>query len=156
MSLIAHRNPKAVELLAATGRTERASVALAITAIGSPVRKAIMQGARLFSHAVQAIAEARMQRTAIEAELYLNRYIHSSKNDDDLPIVPNRPRVVTQTAKRSSFDRRSTNERPYASGHGSASRHRAYVVLLTFALLAAVFAAIIALRVAVWLPAFNH
>lgn len=156
MSLIAHRNLKAVKLLAATGRTERASVALAITAIVSPVQKAIMQGARLFSHAVQALAEARMQRAAIEAELYLNRYIHSSKNDDDLPIVQNRPRVVTQTARRSSFDRRSTNERPYASGHGSASRHRAYVVLLTFALLAAVFAAIIALRVAVWLPAFYH
>ena len=156
MSLIAHRNLKAVKLLAATGRTERASVALAITAIVGPVRKAIMQGARLFSHAVQAIAEARMQRAAIEAELYLNRYIHSSKNDDDLPIVRNRSRVVTQTAKRSSFDRRSTNERPYASGHGTASRLRAYVVLLTFALLAAVFVAIIALRLAVWLPAFYH
>ena len=156
MSLIAHRNLKAVKLLAATGRIERASVALAITAIVSPVRKAIMQGARLFSHAVQAIAEARMQRAAIEAELYLNRYIHSSKNDDDLPIVRNRPRVVTQTAKWSSFDQRSTNERPYASGHGSASRHCAYVVLLTFALLASVFAAIIALRAAVWLPVFYH
>ena len=66
------------------------------------------------------------------------------------------PHAIPQTAKRSSFNRRSTNDRPYASGHGSASRHRAYVVLLTFALLAAVFAAIIALRVAVWLPAFHH
>ena len=66
------------------------------------------------------------------------------------------PHAIPQTAKRSSFDRRSTNERPYASGHGSASRHRAYVVLFTFAILAAVFAAIIALRAAVWLPAFHH
>ena len=38
-------------------------------------------------HIVEVIAEARMQRAAIEAELYLNRYKHSSKNDDDLPIV---------------------------------------------------------------------
>ena len=58
MSLLAHRNLKATKLLAATGRDERASVALAITAIVSPVRKAIMRGARLFSDAMQAIAEA--------------------------------------------------------------------------------------------------
>jgi hypothetical protein len=64
--------------------------------------------------------------------------------------------AIPQTAKRPSFNRRSTNERPYASGHGSASRHRAYVVLFTFAILAAFFAAIIALRAAVWLPAFHH
>ena len=49
--------------------------------------KAITRCARLLTHAVQAVAEARMQRAAMEAELYLNRYKHSSKNDDDLPIV---------------------------------------------------------------------
>ena len=87
MSLMAHRNLKADKLLAATGRAERASVALAITAIVSPVRKAIMRGARLLIHAMQAIAEARVHRAAIEAELYRNRYKHSSKNDDDLPIA---------------------------------------------------------------------
>ena len=87
MSLVAHRNLKTGKLLAATGRAERASIALAITAIISPVRNAIVRGARLFSHAVEAIAEARMQRAKIEAELYHNRYKHSSKNDDDLPIV---------------------------------------------------------------------
>ena len=72
-----------------------------------------------------------------------------------MPMI-NHPHTVPQTAKRSSFDRRPTNERPYASGHGSTSRHRAYVPLFTFAILAAVFAAIIALRVAVWLPAFHY
>ena len=35
----------------------------------------------------EAIAEARMQRAMIEAEMYLNRYKHSSKNDDDLPVL---------------------------------------------------------------------
>jgi hypothetical protein len=34
-----------------------------------------------------ALAEQRMHRALIEAELYRNRYKHSSKNDDDLPIV---------------------------------------------------------------------
>jgi hypothetical protein len=34
-----------------------------------------------------ALAEQRIHRSLIEAELYLNRYKHSSKNDDDLPIV---------------------------------------------------------------------
>ena len=63
---------------------------------------------------------------------------------------------ISQTAKRSSFDRQSTNERPCANGHGSGSRNPAYVVPFTFAILAAVFAAIIALRAAVWLPTFHH
>ena len=34
-----------------------------------------------------AIAEARAQKAMIEAELYLNRYRHTSKNDDDLPVI---------------------------------------------------------------------
>jgi hypothetical protein len=34
-----------------------------------------------------AIVEAREQRALIEAELYRGRYKHSSKLDDDLPIV---------------------------------------------------------------------
>ena len=64
------------------------------TAIASPVpailgflSKTVRRGTRLLLHIVEVIAEARMQRAAIEAELYLNRYKHSSKNDDDLPIV---------------------------------------------------------------------
>jgi hypothetical protein len=38
-------------------------------------------------HVAEVFAEARMHKAAIEADLYLNRYKHSSKNDDDLPIV---------------------------------------------------------------------
>jgi hypothetical protein len=76
-----------MKLLTTTGRAERASVALAITTFVSAARKLIMKGARLFSHAVQAVAEVRMHKAAIEVELYRNRYKHSSKNDDDLPIV---------------------------------------------------------------------
>ena len=35
----------------------------------------------------RVLAEQRMHRAAIESELYRGRYKHSSKNDDDLPIV---------------------------------------------------------------------
>jgi hypothetical protein len=42
------------------------------------------------------------------------------------------------------------------NGQGIESRKRAQIVLLAFTLFAAVFAAIIALRVVVWLPAFRH
>jgi hypothetical protein len=35
----------------------------------------------------RALAEKRRHRTAIESELFRSRYKHSSKNDDDLPIV---------------------------------------------------------------------
>lgn len=36
---------------------------------------------------IEAIAEARMHRAMIEAELYLKRYKDASKNDDDLPVL---------------------------------------------------------------------
>ena len=85
MSVIAHR--KNVEIPAAAGQTDRAAIASSVPAIVSFLRKAIGSGARLLMHVVEVIAEARMHRAAIEAELYLNRYKHSSKNDDDLPIV---------------------------------------------------------------------
>ena len=85
MSVIAHR--KNVEIPAAAGQADRAAIASRLPAIVSFLRKAIGSGARLLMHIVEVIAEARMHRAAIEAELYLNRYKHSSKNDDDLPIV---------------------------------------------------------------------
>jgi hypothetical protein len=55
-------------------------------------------GQRLFSRAVakaldhllrfrDVMVEVRESRRKIEAELFRNRYHHSSKNDDDLPIV---------------------------------------------------------------------
>jgi len=63
------------------------------------------------------------------------------------------PHAISQTAKRSSFDRRSTNERPYASGHGRSSRQRAYVVVFVFAIFAAGLAVKFAMGAAI---AFNH
>ena len=34
----------------------------------------------------EAIADARMHHAMLEVELYLNRYKHCSKSDDDLPM----------------------------------------------------------------------
>jgi hypothetical protein len=51
-------------------------------------------------------------------------------------------------------------DRPFAfpktAGYRGARRRRAQVVLFTFGVFAAVFAAIIILRAVVWLPAFHH
>jgi len=87
MSLIAHRNLKAVKLFPTTSRAERPSVALAIITFVGAARRAIMKGAGLFAQAAQAVAKARQHKATIEVELYRNRYKHSSKSDDDLPIV---------------------------------------------------------------------
>jgi hypothetical protein len=51
------------------------------------LRNAIRGGTRLLMRVAEVIGEARMQKALIEAELYRNRYKHSSKNDDDLPIA---------------------------------------------------------------------
>lgn len=69
--------------------SHRKSTAIAspVSAIVSLLRKGIRSGTRLLMHVVEVTAEARMHKAAIEAELYRNRYKHSSKNDDDLPIV---------------------------------------------------------------------
>jgi hypothetical protein len=85
MSVITHR--KNVELQAAAGHANRAAIGSQLQAIVSFVRKAIGRGARLLMHIVEVTAEARQHKAAIEAELYLNCYRHSSKNDDDLPIA---------------------------------------------------------------------
>ena len=53
----------------------------------SRLRTMFAASGRLCVNIFDAIAEARVQKAMIEAELYLNRYKHTSKNDDDLPIV---------------------------------------------------------------------
>ena len=69
----------------AHGKNTAAASMLAVTA--SFLRHAIRRGIKMLVHVIDAIAEARMHKAAIEAELYRNRYRHSSKNDDDLPVV---------------------------------------------------------------------
>jgi len=51
------------------------------------LRNAFATAGRLLINLYEAIAEARVQKAMLEAELYRNRYMHTSKNDDDLPVV---------------------------------------------------------------------
>ena len=51
------------------------------------LRSAFAAAGRTLVRIHKAIAEARVHRAMIEAELYRNRYLHTSKNDDDLPVV---------------------------------------------------------------------
>jgi hypothetical protein len=53
------------------------------TLVGKTIVNARASGARL-SH---TFIEQRLHRAGIETELYRGRYQHSSKNDDDLPVV---------------------------------------------------------------------
>jgi hypothetical protein len=55
--------------------------------IAGRLHKMLAAAGRLCANAFDAVVEARAQKAMIEAELYLNRYKHTSKNDDDLPIV---------------------------------------------------------------------
>jgi len=56
-------------------------------AIGSQLHRLVAVVGGQCVALIETIAEARMQRAMIEAEMYLNRYKHSSKNDDDLPVL---------------------------------------------------------------------
>ena len=55
-----------------------------MTALGW-LRLAAASIGRVFAARMQAIAEARIHRTAIEIELHHGHHSHASKNDDDLP-----------------------------------------------------------------------
>lgn len=58
-----------------------------LAAAGDRLKKAAAKGGLAIGRFMEMLAEARLHRAAIEAELYLGRYKHASKNDDDLPIV---------------------------------------------------------------------
>jgi hypothetical protein len=84
MSLITYRIWNSAKHPAVSGQALRTFV---MPTIVRPIRKAVASATKLLLHAIEAIAEARMQRAKIEAELYRNRYKYSSKNDDDLPVI---------------------------------------------------------------------
>ena len=130
-----------------TTKFERTPIMSAVSTAASFVRRAAVKSARLFIHAVDAIAEARMQRAKLEAELYRNRYRHTSKNDDDLPVV--RPSVADDSS------------RPFPSMNWLRARaialaKRAYPAALVFAIFGVIIVATIALRIAIWLPISAH
>jgi hypothetical protein len=79
------RNSNASETAGREGLIPRQRAVL--TAAGAGVKKAAAKTGLAIAHVMEAFAQARLHRAAIEAELYLGRYKHSSKNDDDLPIA---------------------------------------------------------------------
>ena len=85
MSVLAYR--KNVEVFTTPDHVDRAVIVALVVAVVRFLRKAIVASAKFFARAMQAVSEARLQQAKIEVELYRNRYKHSSKNDDDLPIV---------------------------------------------------------------------
>ena len=81
MSLVIVRNSKHLT----KSRSEH--TAWGVSKIISRLRRAFAAAGRTLLKIHEAIAEARLHRAMIEAELYRNRYLHTSKNDDDLPVV---------------------------------------------------------------------
>lgn len=56
------------------------NTATRLSKLGAPSKSLLV---RYFEH----LAEERMRRTRFEIEMYRGVYRHSTKNDDDLPIV---------------------------------------------------------------------
>ncbi len=86
MSLVTYRisiESKASGRARQTGRPQTVGV----PTIASRLRNMFAAVGRWCVSIFDAIAEARVQKAMIEAELYLNRYKHASKNDDDLPVL---------------------------------------------------------------------
>jgi len=72
----------------ATALKKRGVKAVSVTpAIIGRLRKALAAAGQALTSAYETLAEARLQKAMIEAELYRNRYMHASKNDDDLPVI---------------------------------------------------------------------
>ena len=78
MSLVTHLN---------SGTRKGGVSRLPTTTFVSGLRSALAAFGRYLVRVFDAIGEARVHRAMIEVELYRGRYLHSSKNDDDLPIV---------------------------------------------------------------------
>ena len=81
MSLVTHLNSGTRKADVSTRRKPTAKT------FAGGLRNALVAFGRYLVRVFDAIAEARVHRAMIEAELYRKRYLHSSKNDDDLPIV---------------------------------------------------------------------
>jgi len=150
MSLILHNTRKNWGLPAAANRADRKSTASPLTPIFVFVRKGAVKSARFLVYASEVFAEARMHKAMIEVELYRNRYRHTSKNDDDLPIVGSAPaeQVAPSVSPRVALTR--------AAGAVVALAKRAYPAIVILSLLATLLAATMAVRLAIWLPLYMH
>jgi len=87
MSLVTFPNSKHRKVSVDTAKSRSEQTVWGASKITSRLRSAFAATGRTLVRIHKAIAEARLQRALIEAELYRNRYLHTSKNDDDLPVV---------------------------------------------------------------------
>jgi len=87
MSLATYRNSNKSKASGHARQIDRVQAGAGTPTIASRLRKMFTTAGRLCVNIFDAIAEARAQKAMIEAELYLNRYKHTSKNDDDLPVI---------------------------------------------------------------------
>ena len=69
------------------GRQKHQAHSITTASIGKKLRYVVGSAGQLIVTIYNAIAEARLNKALLEAELYRNRYMHTSKNDDDLPLV---------------------------------------------------------------------
>jgi hypothetical protein len=154
MSLSLQGNRKSWGLPAGARPAERKPTAYPLTSIFAFVRKAAVKSARFLVRASEAFAEARMHKTMIEVELYRNRYVHGSKNDDELPIVGSVPAPAPADQSTSSVSPRVALKR--AADAVIEIVRRAYPAIVVLSLLATVLAGTMALRLAIWLPLYRH
>jgi hypothetical protein len=146
MSVIIHSTRKNWALLAAESRAERGPTASFLPAIFAFLRRAAVKCAQLLLQVSDNYAEARLHQAMIEEELFRNRYNHSSKNDDDLPIAGPAPAAQTMP----SVSPRAALKR--AAGAVIAMAKRVYLAVAVLLLIATALAAAIAFRLAIWLP----
>jgi hypothetical protein len=150
MSLTLHGNRKNWGLPEAASRSDRKPAASPLPAIFRFIRKATVKSARLLVRASETFAEARMHKAMIEVELYRNRYRHTSKNDDDLPIAGSAPaeQVAPSVSPRVALTR--------AAGAVVSIAKCVFPVIFILTFFAAAIAATIGLRLAIWLPLYMH
>lgn len=86
MSLVTFSNSNEPNASGSASKKKATHIGSAPIVVGR-LQKMFAAAGRLCLNIFDAIAEARAHKAMIEAELYLNRYRHTSKNDDDLPIV---------------------------------------------------------------------
>jgi len=86
MSLVTYPNSNKSKTPGDAAKKNEARAAV-IPTFGRRLQRTIAAAGQLLVTVYEAIAEARMQKAMIEAELYRNRYLHTSKNDDDLPVA---------------------------------------------------------------------
>jgi hypothetical protein len=87
MSLATYPNSNKSKTSGRARQMDQVQAGAGTPTIASRLRKMFTTAGRLCVNVFDAIAEARAQKAMIEAELYLNRYKHTSKNDDDLPVI---------------------------------------------------------------------